>query len=118
MHGKDTAHMRIALGFTRTITALVATAAVATATIASTSTTASADGTSPRYLGCYAQWWNTAFAARCARATTDHRFWLNGDCVAEPDIEAGPFRVRQGFSGVVASRECTFEVRRAWLAYN
>ncbi|SDQ50664.1 hypothetical protein [Thermostaphylospora chromogena] len=110
--------MRIPLGFTRTIAVLFATAAVAAGTIASTTTAANAAGTSPKYLGCYAQWWSTAFAAKCDGATERHHFWLNGDCVAELDIEAGPFTVSQGFAGTVASRECTFEVRRAWLSYN
>lgn len=86
--------------------------------ITGAATAANAAGTSPSYLGCHAQWWNTAFAAKCSNATYAHRFWLNGDCAYELDIEAGPFSVRKGFTGTVASRECTIEVRRAWLEYN
>src|SRR5690606_34334902 len=97
---------------------LLATATVITGTIVGAAIAADAAGTSPKYLGCYAQWWNTAFAAKCDGATEQHRFWLYGDCFAEMDIEAGPFSVRRGFSGTVASRECTFEVRSARLLYN
>lgn len=109
--------MNIPLGLGRTITALFTAAAGTIGTLVGTAT-ATAAGTSPKYLGCYAQWWSTTFAAKCDGAAERHHFWLNGDCMFELDVEAGPFTVRRGFAGTVASRSCTFKVRRAWLGYS
>ncbi|MEU7911445.1 hypothetical protein [Microbispora bryophytorum] len=97
----------------------VATLALAAGTIAGLSSAANAGGTSGSTYGCYAQWWDTAFAGKCSSATRDiWPVYVYGDCAYELDQEDGAFSIKKGFSGTFDSNECTFSVNNAYLLFS
>ncbi|TKK84965.1 hypothetical protein FDA94_27650 [Herbidospora galbida] len=93
--------------------------ALAAGAVVGVTTTANAAGTSPSTWGCYAQWWDTAFAGKCSKAT--QAIWpvyLYGDCAFELDLELGSYSLPKGYSGTFASSECTISVNQAYLLFS
>jgi hypothetical protein len=77
---------------------------------------AGAAGKSETYLGCYAQWWNTAFAGYCYNTPQQVTVRLNADCSLETDY-AGPWRTIHGTVAPFDNSECRHGVRSAWLGF-
>gem|GEM_PF-5557283 len=66
-----------------------------------------AAGTSAKTVGCYVQWWNTAWAAKCAPATASGDFKAHVARALQPDY-IGPWRyVKKGST-------TTFDSGEAW----
>ncbi|MEV6985751.1 hypothetical protein AB0M95_31450 [Sphaerisporangium sp. NPDC051017] len=111
--------MSLTSGFKRAGIGLALGSILVAGGVAGLSSAASAAGTSPATNGCYAQWWNTAFAGKCSSATK--AMWpvyVYGDCSAELDWEDGPFSISKGYSGTFHSNECTFSVNKAYLLFS
>lgn len=83
---------------------------LATPALAVTSSMAFAAGTSPSTHGCYVQWWNTAWVAKCAPATATSNYSARVDRSGQSDY-AGPFReVKKGASATFDSGEALWSV--------
>lgn len=87
---------------------LVAALAVPTAGVIA-SATASAEGTSPSTNGCFVQWWNTAWEAKCSPATASGDYRAIVAQASQPDIVGSWYSIGEG--SVV-----TFDYGDAWFA--
>ncbi|MBP2708166.1 hypothetical protein JOL79_30745 [Microbispora sp. RL4-1S] len=69
--------------------------------------------------GCYARWWDTAFAGYCSPATRTQQVKLHADCSGEPDY-AGPWAyVAKGqYAEPFDSDDCIFSADYAWIGYS
>ncbi|MEV0621583.1 hypothetical protein AB0I81_50205 [Nonomuraea sp. NPDC050404] len=102
---------RVALGIAGLLTAVLSTGTVAMPTMS-----AHAGGKTKKTYGCYAKWWETAFAGYCDPATRDQDVRLEANCSLENDYSGRWFSVYKGsYHEPFDSSDCTFPVNGAWL---
>ena len=79
---------------------------------------AQAAGTSGKTNGCYAKWWNTAFAGYCNPATDTGGYQLFGNCNNESDFYSTWRTITKGSIVMpFVQSECTFSVTGAAVYY-
>jgi hypothetical protein len=101
----------------RLVLAALPVAALATIPLAA-SVPAYAAGKSGTVAGCYAQWWNTAFAGYCVNTTQTVTVRLQADCNNEGDYVGGYHTIGKGSTvSPFDSSECSFSVNSAFLAF-
>ena len=93
-------------------------AALALGAFAVSASAAQAAGTSGSTYGCYAKWWNTAFAGYCTPATKSGKFQLFANCNNESDYYSNWKYLASGSTlSPFASNECTFSVTDSYFKY-
>ncbi|MEU8272906.1 hypothetical protein ACFYOK_18505 [Microbispora bryophytorum] len=102
------------------VAALLATALSAGAVVTTiTSAPAQAGGTSRTTYGCYARWWDTAFAGYCSPSTRNQSVQLHANCSLEPDYQGPWIGASKGeYLEPFDSDDCTFPVDGASIGYN
>lgn len=94
----------------RQVVRLVIVGLLAAPAVAVTSSVAFAAGKSATTHGCYVQWWNTAWVAKCDPATATSNYSARVDRSGQSDY-AGPFReVKKGSSATFDSGEALWSV--------
>lgn len=79
---------------------------------------ASAGGTSNSTNGCFAKWWNTAFAGYCEPATASGAYRLVGICDSQVDIYmAWDWLSKDDYIAPFENDECWFSVTKSYVAF-
>ena len=89
------------------IARLALAAALAVPSVGVLGTTAFASGTSPANHGCYVQWWSTAWAGKCNRATATGNYRVRVATADQQDVVRPWHHVNKGATG-------TFDSGEAW----
>lgn len=84
----------------------VAVLALSSAIVVAPATNAA--GTSIKTNGCYVQWWNTAWAARCSSATKagEYRAIVTRD--KQLDLTTSYYKLSKGYSGTFTNGEANW----------
>lgn len=101
-----------------TVQAVALTALAAGAIAVSATAPASAAGTSTSHYNCYTQWWNTAWAQKCAAGGADVVGWYEStvSCSSQPDKYLDKYRLA-GNATTYSGVDCSFSVSNGQLSY-